>query len=145
MVDKKFTSEIILGVTKKDKIKLDSPLSYMQVSKDGLTRQNFERLKAFTGLDTETLAHILAITSRTIQRKKTTDTFKPDISEKMLEIADIYSFGSAVFAQKEKLQQWMNTQLLAIGNKRPVELLSSSYGRRYIRQLLGRIEHGVFS
>ncbi len=141
----KFTSEVILGVTKKDKIKLDSPLSYMQVSQDGLTRQNFDRLKAFTGLDTETLASILAITSRTIQRKKTTDTFRPDISEKMLEIADIYSFGISVFEDKEKLQQWINTELLALANKKPVELLSSSYGRRYIRQLLGRIEHGVFS
>ena len=145
MINQTYTSENILGVTKKDKIKLDSPLSYMQVSQDGLTRQNFERLKSFTGLDTETLARILAITSRTIQRKKTTDTFKPDISEKMLEIADIYAFGSIVFEQKGKLQQWMNTQILAIGNKKPVELLSSSYGRRYIRQLLGRIEHGVFS
>jgi putative toxin-antitoxin system antitoxin component (TIGR02293 family) len=145
MINQKFTSESILGVTKKDKIKLDSPLSYMQVSQNGLTRQNFDRLKTYTGLDTETLATILAITSRTIQRKKTTDTFRPDISEKMLEIADIYAFGSTVFEEKEKLQQWMNTQILALANKKPVELLSSSYGRKYIRQLLGRIEHGVFS
>ena len=144
MIIKEYSSESILGVTKKSQ-KLDGPLSYMQVSQYGLTKQNFERLKAFTGLDTETLASILSITSRTIQRKKITDTFKPDISEKMLEIADIYSFGVSVFEKKDKFQKWVNTENLSLGNKKPIEFLSSSYGRKYIKQLLGRIEYGVFS
>lgn len=145
MVSEKISSEKILGTDKKRRIRLDSPISYMEAAQHGLTKENFDRLKAYTGFDTDTLANILSITSRTIQRKKLGDVFKPDISEKMLEIADIYSFGIEVFGELERFQKWMDSKVIAIGNKKPVDLLASSYGRSHIKQLLGRISHGIFS
>lgn len=133
----------ILGVSKN--ISLDNPISYMQVAEEGLTKNNFNRLKKFTGLDTETLADILSVTSRTLQRKKLNDRFKQGISEKMLEIADLYVLGIKIFGEKVKFQAWLNSHILALGNNKPVDYIYSSYGRSYIKQLLGRIDYGVYS
>ena len=39
----------------------------------------------------------------------------------------------------------MNTENIALGGKRPIELLPSRYGAQMVLDVIGRIEYGVFS
>lgn len=134
------TPEGILGISDS----LGSNMSYMMKAREGLERGHFDKLKSFTGLDIEQLSSILSITPRTVQRKKKDEAFKPDISEKMLELAELYAFGIEVYGNKENFQKWIKSDLLSLGGRAPLSMLHSSFGRRTIKEELGRIQHGIF-
>lgn len=138
-------TEKILGGKKQMPVPLNSRLSYIQAIELGLTKQNFDSLKTYTGLSVEQLAEIIGITPRTIQRTRSMDHFKASISEKMLELADLYSFGHQVFADKKKFQNWMECPIQSLGNKPPLSLIYSRYGLDLVRDELGRIAYGVYS
>jgi putative toxin-antitoxin system antitoxin component (TIGR02293 family) len=93
----------------------------------------------------KSLSSILQISERTLQRKKDSDLLSKSISEHVIQIAQIFSRGDEVFNSAEDFQTWINTANKALGNKKPIELLSSRYGAQMILDELGRIEHGVFS
>jgi uncharacterized protein (DUF2384 family) len=44
----------------------------------------------------------------------------------------------------ERLSEWMQTPLSALGGRTPYSLLGSEEGRKQVEILLGRIEHGVY-
>jgi uncharacterized protein (DUF2384 family) len=44
----------------------------------------------------------------------------------------------------ERLSEWMQTPLSALGGRTPYSLLASAEGRKQVEILLGRIEHGVY-
>ena len=50
----------------------------------------------------------------------------------------------ALFGQRRSLA-WMQTANRALGGARPADLLVTSDGAREVADVLGRIEHGVFS
>ena len=67
------------------------------------------------------------------------------LSDQILQLADVYSKGEDIFGSRNKVNLWMETPNKALGQKKPVELLSSSYGVQMIHEVLGRIEHGIYS
>lgn len=137
--------EAILGGRNKLPAPLTNRMSFIEVARSGLTKENFESLKMFTNLDVNTLAYILAITPRTIQRKKSREKFQPETSERMLGLAEVYAEGIDIFVEKEKFQKWMESPSIALGGKSPLSLMDTLYGRQLVMDELGRIIYGVYS
>lgn len=137
--------EAILGGRQKLPHPLTNRLNFIAVARTGLTKENFQCLKFYTNLDVETLAGILAITSRTIQRKKNREKFQPETSERMLGLAEVYAEGADVFGDKIKFQNWMEVATQAFGGRTPLSLMDTLYGRQMVMDELGRIAYGVFS
>lgn len=137
--------ETILGGRKKLPAPLTNRLNFIAVARTGLTKENFQSLKLYTNLDVETLAKILAITARTIQRKKSGEKFQPETSERMLSLAEVYAEGGDVFGDKLKFQNWMDVPSAAFGGRTPLSLMDTVYGRQMVMDELGRIAYGVFS
>jgi putative toxin-antitoxin system antitoxin component (TIGR02293 family) len=50
-----------------------------------------------------------------------------------------------VLGNTQDALQWLETSKSALGHKIPFDLASTEAGRQKVLDLLGRIEHGVFS
>jgi putative toxin-antitoxin system antitoxin component (TIGR02293 family) len=121
--------------------------SYKKIEtiKEGITKEELENLKEQTGLDYNVLAKILAVTKATLHNKKGKERFDAFVSERILLLADIYSFGYTVFEDKENFNRWMKTPNRALGNEMPLNLAETIYGMEEIKNVIGRINYGVYS
>jgi putative toxin-antitoxin system antitoxin component (TIGR02293 family) len=127
---------------------LYQPLDYhtlIGISRDGIKASQLEKLRISTGLEVQQLARILQVTSRTLQNKKGNDKFSISVSEKALELSQLYLRGYDVFGSPERFKSWMLSNVLALNNDTPLSYLDTQFGFDLVLQVLGRIEHGVFS
>ena len=104
-----------------------------------------ENLKEQTGLDYDTLAKVLSVAKATLHNKKGKDKFDLSVSERLLLLADIYSYGYQVFESKERFNLWMKTSNTSLGGINPLSMLDTLYGMEEVKHLVGRIEYGVYS
>lgn len=61
------------------------------------------------------------------------------------ELNDLYKYGYKVFGDKTKFHLWLERKCIALGGRTPASYLNSPNGLYTIRQILGRIEHGIIS
>lgn len=126
----------ILGIDEDDVMGV---LQRVRTFRKGLNKSAFNYLKEISGLDNETLARALAVSSKTIQR---TEVFDAVQSERMYLLADLYASGIAYFGL-EGFRTWMNRPLLTLGNNAPVDLLDTTEGINLIKAEIHRVQHGI--
>lgn len=117
----------------------------MDIVENRISKNYLVLFKKTANLDYDALALALSVTRATLINKKGKDKFSDTISEKILALADLYSFGYSVFDTKEKFNQWMSFPNQALGGKVPFTFTSNQYGREEIHNLIGRIAYGVYS
>jgi putative toxin-antitoxin system antitoxin component (TIGR02293 family) len=117
----------------------------IDIIEHGVTKSEVEEVKKETGLDYETLAHILAVTKATLHNKKGNDKFNEVVSERLLLLAEIYAYGLEVFGDKAQLNTWLVSNIIALGGRRPLDRLNTTFGMQEVKQVLGRIAYGVYS
>lgn len=118
-------------------------LDMYEAAQSGLPKKALENLSKTLGFTAKKMASILQVTERTIQRKRDTDILDVHMSEKILQIADVYSKGCGVFDSSEQFNDWLKLENRALGNRKPVDLLTSQYGAKMVLDELGRIAYGV--
>ncbi|MCO6497990.1 MAG: DUF2384 domain-containing protein [Chitinophagaceae bacterium] len=117
----------------------------MRVVRSGISKRDLESLKAKTSMDYSELAKALSVTRATLINKKKGDRFGLSLSEKILDIADLYAYGFEVFGQEDAFRRWMDTPNQALDFQKPIDFLDNQFGREEIRNLIGRIDYGVYS
>ncbi len=135
---------IPIGVGQRPESQLTS-IEKMEISDQGITKKELERFKEKSELNYDQLAKMLSVTKATLINKKGNSKFRPGLSEKILGLADIYSFGFAIFEDKNRFNKWIFRPNKALGGKAPFDILHNSFGREEVRNLIGRIEYGVHS
>jgi putative toxin-antitoxin system antitoxin component (TIGR02293 family) len=89
---------------------------------------------------------MLNLSESTFQRRiKSKSPLSTAESEKVVDLSRIIAKGIDVFENEEELKTWLNSPALALGNKKPLDILSSSIGREEVLSVLFRIEHGIYS
>ncbi len=122
-----------------------TPLEKMGMVRLGITKQDLEKLKKKTELDYDRLAKALSVARATLINKKEKEKFSPDLSEKIVGLADIYSYGYEVFEEETRFNQWMFKPNIALGGLLPFDLIDNQFGREEVKNLIGRIDYGVYS
>jgi putative toxin-antitoxin system antitoxin component (TIGR02293 family) len=117
----------------------------MSIVENRISKNYLEHFKKYTNLDYDSLAKVLSVTRATLINKKGDEKFNTTVSEKILALADLYSFGYEVFEDKEKFNQWMFFSNQALGGSIPFDFLHNQYGREEINNLIGRVAYGVYS
>ena len=120
-------------------------LEKMDVAKAGISKLDLEDLKEKTKLDYTKLAKVISVTRATLINKKGASKFSMSISESILGVADIYSYGYEVFEDIDRFNEWISRPNRALGYKAPYEIMDSQFGREEVKNLIGRIEYGVYS
>ena len=113
--------------------------------KEGISKKDLENLKEKAGFDYNQLSKVLSVARATLINKKGNDKFDISLSEKIVSVADIYSYGYEVFEDENRFNDWIFRSNKALGGQSPFDLLDSLYGREEIKNLIGRIDYGVYS
>ena len=71
----------------------------MQIVRGGITKTYLTKLKEETSLDYDALAQALSVTRSTLINKKGDQKFSDHISERIIAVAEIYSFGYEVIGR----------------------------------------------
>lgn len=118
---------------------LDEPLVRVDTFRNGLDKNSFESFKELSGLDYNTLADALGVSTKTLQRKEVFDTGQ---SEKLYELAELYAIGVNYFG-REGFRRWMERPLFTLGNRIPLDLIDVSAGIDLLKAELMRLQHGI--
>jgi putative toxin-antitoxin system antitoxin component (TIGR02293 family) len=121
------------------------PMHKIKIVKEGIPKKALELLKDKARLDYNQLARVLDVSRQTLTNKKANGKFNQEVSNKILALADIYSYGYDVFQDTERFNRWIFSENSALGGRVPFEILTTYYGRLSVNNIIGRIEHGVYS
>ncbi len=113
--------------------------------KKGLPVSAFEKVQKELNISADKLAAAVNIASRTLARRKKEGRFHPDESERVLRIASLFDRALQVLHSHIRVQIWFKSPQKGLGGKTPLEYADTEPGAREVEDLLGRLEHGVFS
>jgi len=135
----------ILG-KKHKKTKVESPFDFINIASEGVNADVIMNFRIYFNLSRELTADILDISAPTLYRwAKTNKKLDRNFSIKLLEISDLFLYGSEVFESQENFFKWMNLPNTALGGMEPLELVEIPGGVSKVKDIIGRIEHGVYS
>ena len=136
----------IMGMEgKKDFTHIKNENDFISVIRTGIPKQAMTHLMEVADITLTEMASIIHTSDRTLRRYTPQQKLSQDQSERMVEMARLYSRGEDVFGTMAQFRQWMDSVLLPFGNKKPKEFLDTSLGIGMIMNELGRIEHGIFA
>jgi len=114
--------------------------SFFELSMHNISKNYIKKILQLTKL---TLLELISIVPISIDTYKRKTTFKPPVTEKILEIEEVYRKGIDVFGIT--FHKWMDTENIALGSIIPKSLLKNSFGTRLLLDEIGKIEYGVLA
>lgn len=135
---------ILHDASKKPESRMTS-FEKIEIVREGISKKDLEHLKQKTDLDYNQLSKVLSVARATLINKKGNAKFDTVLSERIVGVADIYSYGYEVFEDESRFNEWIFRSNQALGGQTPYDLLDNQYGREEIKNLIGRIDYGVYS
>ena len=130
---------------KKDFAGIRNENDFISVIRTGIPKQAMIHLMQVADISLTEMASIVHTSDRTLRRYGAHQKLSQEQSERMVEMARLYSRGEEVFGSMNDFKEWMDTILLPFGNKKPKDFLDTSLGIGMIMDELGRIQHGIFA
>ena len=126
--------------------KVESPFDFIHLANEGIKAAVIKNFRTYFDLPRGRTAHILNISEPTLYRwTKANKNLDRNFSVKLFEIADLFLYGIEVFEDKDTFFKWLNLPNTALGGLEPNELIEIPGGVSKVKDVLGRIEFGVFS
>lgn len=117
---------------------------FIEFSRKGIPGDWVKSLVEATGLR-EVFLGILNIDSGNLSRVYRRKALSKETSEEVLDAARLIRHAAEVWESKDLAREWLNSPVPALGGERPINLIDTFEGRRWISQVLNKIEHGDFS
>ncbi len=126
--------------------KVEGPFDFIQIASKGLNANAIKNFRAYFGLANESAANMLNVSAPTIYRWiRSNKNLDRNSTVKLFEIADLFLYGSEVFGGNDKFFKWLYLPNTALGGMEPSTLVDIPGGVSKVRDIIGRIEHGVYS
>jgi putative toxin-antitoxin system antitoxin component (TIGR02293 family) len=114
--------------------------------KRGLPATALERLAAEMQISQELLARVAAIPPRTLARRRAQGRLSRLESERLFRLARVFDQSVALFeGDADAAREWLQSPCRGLGDETPLSILESEVGARAVEDLIGRLEHGVFT
>jgi len=124
----------------------DNKIQLNRLIMSGLSYSLFETMQDKTPFTKNEWANFLDVSIKTLDRhKQANKPFKTSQSEKIIGMMEVLERGIDVFGKMGIFKPWLYSTIPAFGDMRPIDLLSTSYGRELVLDELTRIEHGIFA
>lgn len=112
----------------------------------GLNANVIRNFRIYFNIPLQTTAQMLNVSEPTIYRwTRANKPLERNFSVKLFEVTDLFLYGSEVFGGKGNFFKWLNLPNTALGGMEPQELIEIPGGVSKVKDLIGRIEHGVYS
>lgn len=121
-------------------------LDLLMVATKGLSMQSLRALQRRMGFSNKEISEFLSVSESTLlRRQQEKKPLSRDESEKAIQLSAVVAKGLAVFEDEDDFRHWLETPNVALGGIEPRDLLASSIGREQVREILGRIQYGIYS
>lgn len=120
-------------------------LDMIRLSREGLKKDALFSLASYLGISMEQMATLLQTSHRNMLRKDASDVLDSYKTEKAIELAAFAKRGIEVIGTQSGFKEWLQLPLMALGNKKPLDFLDTTFGIQLVLKILGRLEQGVFS
>ncbi len=113
--------------------------------KEGLSAGIVDSLGKELEISRKELARVAGVAERTLIRKIQAGRLTADQSERMNRVARLLMRSVDVLGSKERALRWLKAPRSYFAGKPPLDFADTELGCQEVFNLLGRIEHGVFS
>ncbi len=125
---------------------VESSYDFIELATEGLNANAIKNFRTYYDLSLDTTAQMLNVSEPSIYRwTKANKNLERNLSIKLFEITDLFVHGTEVFGSKDNFFKWLNLPNPSLGGMLPQELIEIPEGISKINNILGRIEHGVYS
>lgn len=111
----------------------------------GLPVKELKELQASLAVPMERLAPMLGISKATLHRRKSGQRLGKAESDRVVRYARLMGKAVEVMESRDNARKWLNSPQAGLGGAVPLEYAETEVGAREVEDLLGRIEHGVYS
>ena len=122
---------------------VNSDIDLISITRKGLPKSVVAFLSEVLDISMDRMSQLLHISHRTLQRKSDSDLLAVSTSEQLLQIAEVVSEGVEVFDTINNFRNWLHSTPYVLNGQKPLDFLDTSFGIQYIRNILGRIAHGI--
>jgi putative toxin-antitoxin system antitoxin component (TIGR02293 family) len=115
--------------------------------KTGLPVREFDALRELLGLTTAALAEKVGISLATLSRRRQRrDVLDPGHGDRVLRFARLFRLAVALYdGDEHAARTWLTTPARALDGQTPLDFADTEAGAREVEQLIGRLEHSVYT
>ncbi len=113
--------------------------------KEGLPAGIVDGLARELSVSRKELARMAGVAERTLLRRIQAGRLNADQSERMVRVSRLVSRAIEVLGEKDSAVRWLKAPRSQLQGKAPLDWADTELGCREVVNLLGRMEHGVFS
>lgn len=122
-----------------------SPMDLVRLSRKGIKKSALGNLSSALNITMKELAKLLPVTERTLQRRAANSLLNSTTSQQAILLGQLITRGTEIFGNREVFQQWVRQSNKALGNYAPLDIMDTAIGIQLVMDVLGRLEHGVYS
>jgi putative toxin-antitoxin system antitoxin component (TIGR02293 family) len=139
------TLNVILGGKHNAEKSIPGDFDLIKLTREGIKKSSLKTLASYLGISMEAMSGLLHTSYRNLQRKDDDTVLDTLKTERVLELATFAQRGIDVIGQKEAFAEWVQSPIVVLGNKKPLDFLDTSFGINILLKILGRLEQGVYS
>ena len=126
--------------------KIESPYDFIHIASRGINANVILNFRKYFNISRDSTASMLSVSEPTLYRwTKANKILARNYSIQLFEIVDMFIYGTEVFDSNENFFKWLNLPNTALGGFEPQDLIEIPGGISKVKDILGRIEHGVYS
>ena len=136
---------VILGGKHNTQKAMPGDFDLIKLTREGVKKSSLKTLATYLGISMDVMSGLLHTSYRNLQRKDDDTVLDTLKTERVIELATFAQRGIDVIGQKEAFAEWVQSPIVALGNKKPLDFLDTSFGINILLKILGRLEQGVYS
>jgi putative toxin-antitoxin system antitoxin component (TIGR02293 family) len=133
----------MLGGKKLLGVSVDSQLKLMVIVRAGLPYRSVESVGDKLQLSDEAISAAIAISRRTLIRRKAEGRLSGEESDRLLRLARVASLAMETLGTPAKAARWLKKPNRALDNQTPLSMMDNDIGVRQVESLLDHIEYGL--
>lgn len=122
-----------------------SAIDLVELSRKGIKKSALSNLSKALDIPMKRLAKLLPVTERTLQRRAANTLLNSTTSQQVILLGQLIAKGEEVFGDRQTFQSWVNQPNTALGGYTPLNMMDTTIGIQLVMDVLGRVEHGVYS
>jgi putative toxin-antitoxin system antitoxin component (TIGR02293 family) len=118
----------------------------IEALEEGFPYSAMMRLQRRSGLPATRIAELINVPTRTLMRRKASGRFLPDESERLLRLSNVFERAVDLFeGDLGEAVRWLSNPVRALDGQAPFEFARTEVGAREVEDVIGRLQHGVFT
>ncbi|MEM8966591.1 MAG: antitoxin Xre/MbcA/ParS toxin-binding domain-containing protein [Bacteroidota bacterium] len=136
----------VLALSIQERKRVHSTLDLIPLCKKGLPITALKQLQNKLQVSNLKMSELVGVSKSTLLRYYRSDgrLSEPE-SQIVLQLAELWSYGREVFEDEADLRTWLTSEIPALAGQTPLALLATPLGRSHVKEVLIRLDWGLYS